>query len=63
MGKETYPPNQNTKSGFSFFKINIDLIIEKKIFLYATNFFKIFFPEGVSVSKIYLSFLLIIQCQ
>ena len=33
-GNETYPPNPNTKFGFSLIRKNKDFIIDKKIFIY-----------------------------
>ena len=39
-GKDTKPPIPKTKFGFSFFKIKIDLIIEKKIVHNDINFLK-----------------------
>jgi len=53
IGNETYPPNPKIKSGFSFFKINIDFMIENNIVKKEKKFFIKFLLLGVFTFKVY----------
>jgi len=49
IGNDTYPPNPIIRSGFSFLKIKIDLVIEKRIIIKEKIFLKKLLFDGVSV--------------
>ena len=50
---ETYPPNPKIKSGFSYFKTNIDFMIENNIVKKEKKFFIKFLLLGVFTFKVY----------